>query len=113
MFFIVLVTAGATVLSFPIPALLGGAAAVGGYLVSFVVGLTVSRADSVWADVFEAAMRGLLPDLAGATVSGLVAGGVLVPAGLVAWEILVLVLVRGGALAALGACLAARQEVGA
>ena len=109
---VVVVCAGATVLSFPIPALLGGVIAAGGYLVSFVIALTVSGTDSIWALVFKWALSIILPDLTGSTASGLVAAGTLVPMGLILWSVLLLVVVRGGIIAALGAYLAGRREVG-
>ncbi|MHC4505148.1 MAG: hypothetical protein ACYTFI_17725, partial [Planctomycetota bacterium] len=110
---VVVVCAGATVLSFPIPALLGGVIAAGGYLVSFVIALTASGTDSIWALVFKWTLRIILPDLAGSTASGLVAVGELVPMGFVLWSVLLLIVVRGGIIAALGAYLAGRREVGA
>jgi hypothetical protein len=110
---ILLISAGAMALTFPIPALLGGAAAAGGYLVSFVMALTSSGERSALTAVFEGALRALLPDLAGATVAGSVSGGDLVPAWFVLETVLLLVVVRGGVLAALGGWLAARREVDA
>lgn len=112
-FLILLISAGAMALSFPIPALLGGAAAVGGYLISFVMALTTSGAHSAWTAVFEGALCALLPDLAGATVAGSVAGGDLVSAWFVLKAAFLLVVVRGGLLAVLGGWLAARREVAA
>jgi len=112
-FLVLLISAGAMALSFPIPALLGGAVAAGGYLVSFAMSLIASGAHSGWMAVFEGILRGLLPDLAGATVAGSVAHGNLVPAWSVLEAALFLVVVRGGLLAALGGWLAAKREVGA
>jgi len=112
-FLVLLISAAAMALSFPIPALLGGAAAAGGYLVSFAITLLVWDAHSVWTTLFGGAVRALLPDLAGATVAGSVAGGDLVPARLVLEAVLLLVVVRGGILALLGGLLAARREVDA
>jgi hypothetical protein len=110
---ILLISAGAMALTFPIPALLGGAAAAGGYLVSFVMALTTSGEPSTLTAVFEGGLRALLPDLAGATVAGSVSGGDLVPAWFVLEAVLLLVVVRGGLLAALGGWLASRREVDA
>jgi len=110
-FLVLLISAGAMALSFPIPALLGGAVAAGGYLVSFAMSLIASGAHSGWMVVFEGILRGLLPDLAGATVAGSVAHGNLVPAWSVLEAALFLVVVRGGILAALGGWLAAKREV--
>lgn len=110
---VIVVCAGATVLSFPIPALLGGVVAAGGYLVSFVIALTMSGVDSVWALVFEGALRIVLPDLTGASAAGLVAGGAFVPTGFIMWSVLLLIFVRGGIIALVGAYLAGRREVGA
>ena len=112
-FLVLLISAGAMALSFPIPALLGGAVAAGGYLVSFAMTLMASGAHSGWMLVFDGILRGLLPDLAGATVAGSVAHGNLVPTWSVFEAVLLLVVVRGGILAALGGWLAARREVGA
>ncbi len=112
-FLIILVSAGATVLSFPIPALLGGVVAGGGYLVSFVITLVTSGSDSAWVLVFEGAMRSVLPDLARAAAAGAVADGTLVPAGFILRTVFLLLVVRGGVLAVLGGYLAGRREVGA
>jgi len=112
-FLILLITAGSMALTFPIPALLGGAAAAGGYLVSFVTALTASGARSTGTAVFENVMGVLLPDLAGATVAGSVARGELVSGWLVLEAVLVLVVLRGGLLTVLGGWLAARREVAA
>jgi hypothetical protein len=112
-FLILLITAGSMALTFPIPALLGGAAAAGGYLVSFVMALTASGVPSPGTAVFENLLRVLLPDLAGATIAGSVAGGDLVSGWLVLETVLLLVVLRGGLLAVLGGWLAARREVAA
>ena len=65
------------------------------------------------ADILTGGQRNvILPDLAGSTASGLVAAGTLVPMGLVLWSVLLLIVVRGGIIAAVGAYLAERREVG-
>jgi hypothetical protein len=113
---IVITCAGAAALSFPIPALLGGAAAAGGYLVSFVTALASSSGGEesawlVWPLVLF--LRGVFPDFARSEISDWVAQGTLVPAGFVLWTLATLVLIRGGLIGLLGTWLARRREVGA
>jgi hypothetical protein len=113
---VVVTCAAATFLTFPVPALAGGALAVGGYLMTFVLTLLASAARAEagsWALALEAFLRLLLPDLAGASVSGRIADGAFVSAGFVASCAALLVLVRGGLVGLLGAWLSARREVGA
>jgi len=112
--FLVLVTcAGATVLSFPTSALLGGAFAVGGYLVAFVSSIITSGGSQGGAaGALALFFRALLPDLAGASAAGRVADGLLVPAAFVAWCLGALIFVRGGIAFAAGVVLAGRREYG-
>ena len=114
---IVLVTcAAATFLTFPVPALAGGALAVGGYLMTFVLKLLASAARGEagsWAVALEGFLRLLLPDFAGTSVVGRIADGAFVPAGFVVSCAAVLVLARGGLVGLVGAWLERRREVGA
>jgi hypothetical protein len=57
-------------------------------------------------------LRALLPDLAAASVGGMVCDGVLVPARLIAASGVGLVVARGGAAVLLGAWLSHRREFG-
>lgn len=112
---VVLVTcAGAAALSFPIPALLGGLTAGGGYLAPFVLALTSPDVPGRAPDALVGVLRILLtifPDMTKATASGTVAEGVLVPAGLVVSCLLSVLVLRGGIAGLLGAWLYTRREI--
>jgi hypothetical protein len=114
--FLVLVTcAGATFLSFPIPALLGGAFVVGGYLVSFVTSLAASGGEETPAIVTASLwmLRGLLPDFTEATAIGMVYEGVAIPWGFVGSSAVAILVLRGGVAAAIGGIMSHRREYGA
>lgn len=113
---IVIVTcAAATFLTFPVPALAGGAVALGGYLMAFVGRLLASAGDGAGVGRFGLSLflRLLLPDLSVPSVAGRIADGAFVPAGFIAMCVAWLVLVRGGVIGLIGAALSARREVGA
>jgi hypothetical protein len=114
---IVIVTcAAATFLTFPVPALAGGAIALGGYLIAFVSRLLASVGGfggGRSALALEVFLRLVLPDLSVPSVAGRIADGAFVPAGFIAVCAAWLVLVRGGVIGLIGAWLSARREVGA
>jgi ABC-type transport system involved in multi-copper enzyme maturation permease subunit len=114
--FLILVTcAGGTFLSFPVPALVGGVFALGGYLVSFVVALasTSIQATEPAVAIGLGVLAGILPDFTAASAVGLVYDGVLVPFRFIVQTAAMLLVVRGGIAAAIGALMSHRREYGA
>jgi hypothetical protein len=115
-FLVILTCAAATFLTFPIPALVGGTAAVAGYLLPFLSSVVASPSGvetGFGGLLLVGLFRALFADLGAATVVGRVAQGTWVPAGIVAWAVGEFVLLRGAVIAGIGAYVAGRKEYGA